>query len=190
MLVAQQLTIPEQLAQAGASLDHVYGPSSGNYGAPLTIDRVIADATVVVHGIIGTGRVYLSDDQREILTDYSLNSATILYDAAVTAVKTPGATPTITVTTLGGAMTFGGFTYRSIHEEMPSLEPGADCLLLLRRIGGQYRLALTFYGAFKIQDSKLVPMASNVKTLANEYAEMSSADAMNDILRRVRAVHR
>ena len=57
---AQLLTIPQALGRAGKSLSG--GPSIRSGPAP-TLDQVLGDTDMIVRGIVGEARSYLSEDQ-------------------------------------------------------------------------------------------------------------------------------
>src|SRR4051812_36645985 len=71
------VTIPAALARAGKSITHATGIPSGV--AP-TLDRILLDTDLIVRGIVGQPRTYLSDDQTALLTDYPVFKASILYE--------------------------------------------------------------------------------------------------------------
>jgi hypothetical protein len=76
-LNGQQATVPEVLAQAGASVTREVGIGSGP--AP-SVTGILRDADAIVRGFVGESRTYLSDDKREVYTDYrtiSLRSCTM-----------------------------------------------------------------------------------------------------------------
>lgn len=50
--------------------------------------------------------------------------------------------PAVTVTVPGGTITINSLTFTSLHEALPSLDPGTECLLLLKRVGDTYRVAV------------------------------------------------
>jgi hypothetical protein len=154
-LSAQLITIPEQLMRAGESL--ASGPAIPS-GPPPSIDRVLNETGMIVRGVVGEPRSYLSDDKLEIYSDYPLRTPTILYQATMTALSKPGM-PGVTVTAIGGAVTLNGLTFTSTHDALPHLEVGTECLFLLKRVGEKYFIAGTYYGAFRIVGGTVTPLA-------------------------------
>jgi hypothetical protein len=56
---AQVLTVPQALASAGESL---YGGPTSPSGPLPTLDRILLKTDLIVSGVIGESRSYLSDD--------------------------------------------------------------------------------------------------------------------------------
>lgn len=179
-------TIPEVLTGEGKSLGGFMTVPSG---PTPTLTEILGDADTVVRGIVGESRSYLSDDQRDVYTDYSILNPIFLYQAEMVTSTRPGVMPTVTVTLLGGTIKFNGLTYTSQVMALPPLEPGTECLFLLKRIGDKYRIAGTFYGAFRVAASKLVPLTRK-EGFASEYHEMPAIQATEDIVALLRALRR
>ena len=88
---ADTLTIPDELSRAGVSLLHTVGDESG---LPPTMTQILDETDTVVKGKVGTPRSYLSDDQREIYTDYAISNPEFLYESDVATSTRPGAVAT------------------------------------------------------------------------------------------------
>ena len=93
---------------------------------------------------------YLSDDQMEVYTTYPVEPAVILYDADAAQPHLPTPLPRATVTLLGGTITTNGLTFKSDHGSLQRLEPGTECLLLLKHVANRYFIAGQYEGAFAI----------------------------------------
>jgi len=154
MLHAAQDTIPERLARAGRSLNASAPPPSG----VMRLDDLLRVTDVIAKGRVGKPRGYLSKDQREIYTDYPILNPSVLYRATLSNPKGSDLDSAPRVTMRGGSVTINGLTYTESYEALPSLEPGTECLFLLRRIQGQYRLAGRYYGVFRLDDDRLRPL--------------------------------
>jgi hypothetical protein len=102
----------------------------------------------------------LSEDELDIYTDYRLMNPNVLYSSDVVAAARPGV-PSITVTALGGRVVINGLSYRSIHGGLPLLEPGWECLFLLEKgRDGRYWIAGTYYGALRVVNGLVRPLAA------------------------------
>src|SRR5439155_17879703 len=88
----------------------------------------------------------------EVYTAYPIWNAVIRHSVISNSVPASQRSSMV-VTLLGGTITINGLTYTRVHEALPSLEPGQEYLLLLRRVGDRYFLAADYYGAFQISGS-------------------------------------
>lgn len=172
-------TIPEALAR-GASGRTRSAPS----GVSPSIADIVADADIVVRGIIGESRSYLSDDQRNVYTDYVLTNPVVLYHSKALTARRPGAM-TITVTQLGGKITVGNLEFTQIEMGLAALVPGTEGLFVLTRDKDRYRIAHTFYGAFRISQGRVMPLTTK-EDFASEYRDASVAAVQEDLATRLR----
>jgi hypothetical protein len=90
------------------------------------------------------------------------------------------------VTLPGGTIEINGLTFTSLHRALPRLEPG-ESVLLVKRVGDRYRIAGEYYGAFRIVDSKLVPL-TNKQGFAAEYLDAPALQAVEDLVAQFRAL--
>lgn len=179
--VAQQSTIPERLADKGVSL--VSGMTIPSGPTP-TLETILDDTDTVVRGIVGTPSTTLSADQRHVQTDYPIRSAIVLHTAHLLDGDRPGALPAVTVRVLGGTVEINGLTFTETVEAMPSLEPGVECLFLLKREGNHYRLAGRFYGAFRILNDTLRPLVKK-HGFASEQSGASATQTIAQMVARL-----
>ena len=182
---AQLATIPEQLARAGHSLSSGASVPSGL--AP-SVDDILAETDLIVRGIVQQPRSYLSDDQMEVFTDYSILNPTIFYQsekAASVALNMPG----IVVTLIGGTVAIDGLRFTSTPQALPRLDAGSDCLLLLKAHRGRYHLAGDYFGAFRIMSGRIMPLV-NKQGFASDYANADIGEARKELVQRVRTLHR
>jgi hypothetical protein len=103
----QRETIPEAVAQ-GAVSSVATVPS----GQVPTMRSLLPEADLVVTGIVGDSRSYLSKDQRDIYTDYSIDDPVFLYQSKLVATSQPGMVPQVIVTQLGGTVVSMEFSSR------------------------------------------------------------------------------
>jgi hypothetical protein len=177
-------TIPQQLARAGKSLTS--GPTMPSGQAP-SLDRVLRETDLIIRGEPGTPHSFLSADQTEVLTDYPILNATVLYDKQEPARRSERPT-TINVTILGGSLEINGLTFTSYHPALPSLEQGREGLFFVRRSGERNMIAVTYYGAFAIHGDELVASARKAD-FAHELKGTPSAKAIGDLIERARVLH-
>ena len=178
----QRSTIPDLLARAGKSVERGMTVPSGV--AP-SVDEVLAQADTVVRGVVGQPRSYMSDDQRDVYTDYPVLNPIILYQAQMVTSPTPGVVSAVIVTLLGGTVTVNGLAFIVRVDGLPSLQPGAEGLFLLKRDGDKYRIAGTIYGAFRIVSERLVPLTRQSE-FAPEYRDIPAAQAQEQLVSKLR----
>lgn len=175
---AQDKTIPERLEEAGHSLE---GGRLTSARTP-SMEAVLRDTDVIIRGRISVDpHSYLSDNQREIYTDYEILNPEFLYP-----VKEGTLTPSVVVIKhLGGTVTINGLGYTFHELRLPKLPADTVCLFLLKRVGDKYRIALGAYGAFSIDDGKLKPLTSN-ENFAPEYRGESATKAAAEFVAKAR----
>ena len=183
---AQSRTIPERLRQAGTDL---WSGASVPSGTSPDFDVVLRDTEVIVRGIVGTPRSYLSDDQMRIFSDYPIIKPAIFFDTEVASSVKPGFRE-IVVTLEGGKVTIGGLTFTVTPGALPGLEPGTECLLLLKRVKNKFYIAGDgFLGAFAISGGRMNPL-TRVTDFAPMYRDAAASAAINSIVGRRHVVAR
>jgi hypothetical protein len=181
IMALQQLTIPEWLAKAGESLRRVSQVPSG---VPPAVAEVLDQTDVIVAGTLGEPHSYLSEDQREVYTDYPILGSTIMFES-VPRVSRPGASPSITVTLLGGKIISAGLSYESIHYGLPLPQAGTECLLLVKQIGNRYFVAGRYLGVFRTTNNKVAPL-TGVEGFAAEYHSVTATEMATDVVAKIR----
>jgi len=183
-VAAQQKTIPEQLAQAGRDLRNGATIPSGR--AP-DIDEVLQETDLIVRGIVGEPKSYLSDNQLTVFSDYPIEKAGVLFDTLVISTPTPGF-PKIVVTIEGGTVVVGGLKYILSPGALAPLHPSSEVLLLLRRVKDRLQIAgFGYLGVFQIEQNTLVPL-TGVRTFATEYRGMETSTAINSVVSRRQSI--
>src|SRR5262249_2564211 len=116
---AQRETIPVAVANGA-----VGSVSAGPSGPTPTVSYLLGTTDVLVTGIVGEPRSYLSDDERDVYTDYPIRSPVFLYQARAASSATPGVLPTITVTQRGGTVMVNGTKFTQKETALPPLQTG------------------------------------------------------------------
>lgn len=177
----QRETIPELMAKGGvAALATV--PS----GPTPPVADLLRLTDVVVRGTVGQPRSYLSDDQRDIYTDYPIGDPVFIYQSQMTTSRTPGILPSVTVTLRGGTVMVNGVSFTATEPALRPLQPGTQALFLLQRVGDKYLIAGRYFGAFGIKSDKLMPLAVR-DDFAPEYRNVAVADAVDSMMTTLRA---
>lgn len=162
---AAATTIPQLLKAAGKSLRHVTGVPSGQ---PPTVEQLLSVADVVVRGGIGPARTHLTEDQREIQTDYSVSNPVVLFSATRTAPSN------IVVVLRVGSVTIDGLTFTSENEALPALKEGSEYVLILKQVGDAYEVSGPYLGAFKIEGG-IVRLATRKQGFGREFDGANAA---------------
>jgi len=184
LAATQAPTIPESLARAGTSLQS--GASMPSGAAP-AVDRVLEQTDVIVRGTVGQPRSYLSDDLTEVLSDYPLSDAEVLY--ARSELRGTIDTASFAATIHGGVVEINHLTFSTAHAGLPRLNPGSRAVLCLQKDGARFMIALRFFGAFEITGDELVPTTTKTG-FAPEMRGVPMAQALAALVTRAGAVHR
>jgi hypothetical protein len=176
----QRETIPDLVAKgAVAALSTV--PS----GPTPSVADLLRITDVVVKGTIGQPRSYLSDDQRDIYTDYPISDPVFIYQSQMTTSRTPGVLPTVTVTLRGGTVMVNGLRFTATEPALRPLQPGSQALFLLQHVGDKYQVAGWYFGAFGIQDGSVIPLNAR-RDFAPEYRNVAVSDAVDSMMAALR----
>ncbi len=176
-------TIPELLARSGGSTAGGEGMPSGI--AP-TIASLLPQVDIAVRGVVGPPTTYMTDDLRDVFTDYPIVEPVFLFRSAAASSPRPGLLPEATVTLRSGSVTVDGFVYSYVAEALPSLERGTECLFLLREFEGHLYPVGRYYGVFQIADGKLRPLTRK-RGFATELNEIPARQAISEILNGLRS---
>jgi hypothetical protein len=173
----QRLTIPEALQQAGKS---VVGMQSVPSGPVPSVADVLKDADTIVRGTVTGSRSFLSDDQRDVYTEYVVRDVTFLHQITAPTNTAPGIAPVFKVRVHGGAVTIGTLTYTFYDQGLPLLNVGSEYLMLVKNQGDYYSVAGDYLGVFSVAGGRLTP-ATGKGDFAAEYSGASAADVQGTL---------
>lgn len=166
--------------RAGRSLE---GHASAPSGGIVRLDDVLKVTDAIVRGRVGAAKRYLSKDQRDVYTDYTIVAPVILYEATLSLAGKSAVSRPTTVTVRRGSVTVNDLTYTVRYPILRSLEPGGEYLFLLRWIEGQYRVAGQYYGVLWIENDRVAPTAAD-DSFANEPNGVPASEAIEQIVTR------
>lgn len=175
-------SIPEAVA-AGAVSSVATTPS----GPVPRVDDLLRTADLVVVGTVGEPHSYLSDDQRDIYTDYSLLGSVVLFDSRFGALSAPHGDPTVTVTQRGGTLLVHGVMFTHKESALAPLRAGREGLFILQRLGNRYLIAHRYFGAFDLTDGTMIPLAAR-EDFGDRYRGMDARSAVDAISARIRVL--
>jgi len=129
---------------------------------PEPLEKMIPQADVVIHGVVTTAQSYLSSDERDVFTDYTVTPIRVLYQRPSQAGR-PVALKTVTVKRWGGKVTIDGVPVTLQDLDLPQFQDGDELflVLLLDKADGKYRLPSPVSGAFRAQNGKIQPLVSH-----------------------------
>jgi hypothetical protein len=176
-------TIPQALARTGVSL--IGGPTVPS-GPPPSLDRLLQATDLIVRGVVGSPRSYLSDDQTEVLTDYSIVDPKVMYQRNELGPRKESRA--VTITLLGGTVEINGLTFTSGHAALPELTPGSEGVFCLKTVGNRNNIALRYFGAFDVRGTQLVPLV-RMGGFAPEARGKPAATMIEELVVRARKLH-
>lgn len=144
-------------------------------GAAPSLASVLSETELVVRGLVGKGRSYISDDGLDVYTDYDIANPVILYEQRMHEATVPGAPRHVVVTQLGGSVALNGTAFTQTEDGLAPLREGSEGLFLLNNVNGKYHIAKTFFGAFVIKNGVVAPL-TRVESFVNEYHGLSADD--------------
>jgi hypothetical protein len=175
---AQTQTIPQKLAVANKSLLRVI---TVEIGVPPTIDDVLRETDVIVQGTLGEPRVYLSQDQTEVYSDYPILNPQYLFPSELGLTSQPSVSKELAVTQEGGVLTVGAHSYAMEVKPLPPFRPGTEGIFLLKRVGDKFYVARKFFGAFRTDSPYITPLAK-VEEFAPELRSQTPQEAINRLV--------
>jgi hypothetical protein len=187
-LIAGQQLLRDEASQADGPIERVVGEPLWD-GSSLS--SVLNNPDLIVRGTVaGNSVAYLSSDGRQILTDYRLNNAQVIFTTGISVSLRPGMLPApVTVTQLGGSMMLEGKRVTVRHKGLPPLESGTDGVFVLIRRGDKYRIAGDYIGAFAIERGLVLPLTAN-RAVVEKYRGIPFSRLVSELTEGLRSVGR
>jgi hypothetical protein len=176
-------TIDELIARGAVGT----GPPVGPSGPGPTAALLLGATDALVAGTVGQSSSYLSDDRRDIYTDYELVDPVVYFWAPSLTAEPPLAGASLTITQTGGTVTLSGVEYA--RPPLIPLERGTRGLFLLRRVGDKYQFAHQFCAGFRLEADGVTPLTVSIGC-APEYSEMPVAAIVSAMVATLREGHR
>jgi hypothetical protein len=136
----------------------------------MDLDRMLAQADLILTGSLTLKQTYLSANQKEVLTDYVIVPNRIIRDRHPA--ERPKCGQGLTLTVAGGTMVIEGaeLIVEDTDMELPVDRPLT--LLLTRNDGGTYAIVGDVQGAFDMSDGQVKHLLKRSKR-ADEYRKMT-----------------
>lgn len=175
----RQMTIPEAAARVSP------GPLYKTRMAEVThinVPKMVRAADLIIVCTVEEERVYLSDDQTELYTEFRATPTRVVKPRP--AVPTPPAVPPILVRQWGGRTVIGGVQVNVIDSNLPPLPAGVPLVLFLKESPGKgvYDLVGGGDGAFSVRDGRVRAMRYPPSG-AERFAEMPVATFVEELHR-------
>lgn len=153
---------------------------------PVTFEETIENADLVVHGTVAPMRTYLSDDQKELYTDYAITPLRVVFQRHVVGSQVPGVAQPIVVKRWGGRMVIDGVQVTVEDMNLASFENGAELVLILRSSeDGKYRIAKEIAGVLGVRGGLISPTIRSVLK-SEQLMGMTVAQFEAEVVRRLR----
>jgi hypothetical protein len=196
VLLALPLSGEPQDAPKETLLDRVRrgdGPIELISASPLfdvmSLQQLVAKSDLIVRGVLGEPRTYVSDDGQSIYTDFPLTPTDFIYSPSVQTSAKPSLAPSIVITLLGGNVVLEGRPVSWVHKATPILRRGNEGIFLLTRRQGKMFLVFNYLGAFDI-DSDVATPASRLAGLPKSVGEKPVSTMRTEIVEALKKLGR
>jgi len=125
---------------------------------PPEIREVTSQAELIVLGRVDSSAAYLSDDQEDLYTDYTVTPLRVIRQSIVATSRTPGAVTPIRVKRWGGRTVIDGVNVTFEDQDLRFFERGDELLLFLRRDSEEGKYQLLGLAAFEVTDNTIQPL--------------------------------
>ena len=98
---------------------------------PLTLEQIVRPADLVLYGTVNLIRTYLSEDQRELYSDYEVTPLRVMIQKVAVSTSTPGQARPIIVKQWGGHTTIDGVFVSVEDDDLRPMSSGAEVILVL-----------------------------------------------------------
>jgi hypothetical protein len=124
---------------------------------PISFEAMVSKADLIVDGVVNQSKVYLSDDQRALYTDYVVIPRQTLFQRSIVASRTPGATVPIVVQRWGGHTVIDGVQVSVEDSDLRPFRDGTELLLILNTSkDGKYHIVGDVAGVLNVQSGQVV----------------------------------
>jgi hypothetical protein len=177
---ADQLTLP-QMARLNAPKP-VYVQRSREL-VPVALDDIVATADLIVHGTVAPISTYLSDDQKEMYTDYQVTPLRVILQRGVATSPVPGVSQPVIVKRWGGHSVIDGVDVSLEDTDLRPFEKGVELILILAaHKDGKYRISGDVAGVLGVSAGRIATSISHVLR-AERYAGITVAQLESEVRR-------
>jgi hypothetical protein len=129
-------------------------------------EESVQASDLLIHGKVERINTYLSQDQKDLQSDYVVRVSRVLRPTPSQIRSRPGALnslETVVITRWGGSLIIDGVQVTQADAAVPAFQVGQDVVLLLSAglNGEKYRLTSPVTGTFTVRDSRLEPLSQD-----------------------------
>jgi hypothetical protein len=178
-VTAQQRSLREQARDQDVTL------VIHNEYSPATFETIASEADTIVIGVVGFGRTFLGDNDRQLVTDYQISIKQVLKRA-----QSPGLVDggKLTVRRWGGAMSMEGHNVVAEENDFAAFDISGTYVLFLQSVPGEsfYYVAYGPQGAFRITDDMVTQVSTKFGNWNRERGPMTTTAFVGEIRRAMR----
>ncbi len=164
---SQRPSIPERVQKYGAREVAIVREFS-----PVELPELVRSADLVLEGVVVGKKSYLTVDQMEIMTDYSIQTQRLWKRSAPLKIELG---QTITVNRPGGTLPIKDQLFVARENDFPEFELGEEYVLFLRKdpTTDRYIVPDGAQGAFRIQHGTIWQVSEDTGTWNKDHGKMA-----------------
>lgn len=149
------------------------------------LDELFDKGDVIVHGIASIATTRLSENQREVYTDFTIIPRRIMRQRVIASGQRPGVAEPLVFTQFGGKLLYDGVVVECFDKEAPLVENGAEGIFFLTpdRQLNRYRLVGDGAGALIVKSNRIVPLMKS--PILDEVRGRGLAEMIKDVEARI-----
>jgi hypothetical protein len=119
---------------------------------PQPLEQIVPKADLIVQGKVESSKAYLSDDQRDLYTDYVITPIRTMFKRGGPVLRKPSADTPVIVQCWGGRTVIQGTPVTVEDKDFRPFSTGEEVVLILKynSADGKYRLVGPVSGAFAV----------------------------------------
>ena len=127
---------------------------------PETFEQALRKAEVIVQGAVERIDVYLSKDQMNLYSDYTITPSHMIRQSTAILGSQPGQPTSLVVKRWGGETTIAGVKVSVQEMELRNFTLGEQLVLMLKydQVEEKHVLAADFTGAFAVEGDHIMPL--------------------------------
>jgi hypothetical protein len=155
---ADQLTLPQMARRSAPRPVYI---ERGRELVPVALEEIVATADLIVHGTVAPVSAYLSDDEKELYTDYAVTPLRVILQRGAVTSQAPELPRPIIVKHWGGHTVIEGVDVSLVDTDLPPFANGAEVVLVLKsHMDGKYRISKEVAGVLGVSAGRIATPVS------------------------------